>query len=158
VNWDAISAIAEVVGVIAIIASLIYVGKQINQNTKIARANIVHETNATALRIQELIAQDASLANIYKLGSSGVSLEGTDLERFIAIVHMYMTWLEDTDSQYVAGLYFEEDDEEDLVDYMSRDFAQLFSTPEIRRWWHESGKVAFRPSFVQKMDKHVVDG
>ena len=154
-NWDAISAVAEVIGVIAVIASLIYVGLQIRQNTTIARANIVHETSTAAVRIHELIAQDATLADIYRKGTNGISLEGTELDRLIALVHMYVTWLEDVDSQYVAGLYFDEDDEEDLVDYMSRDFAALFSTPEVRRWWHEGGKLAYRPSFIKKMDKHV---
>jgi hypothetical protein len=155
VNWEAISAIAEVVGVIAVIASLIYVGLQVKQNTEIARANIVHETNATSLRVNELIAQDASLAAIYRKGTNGVSLEGTDLERFTALVGMYVVWLEDVDSQYTSGLYFDEDDDEDLVDYMSRDFARLFSTPEVRHWWHKIGKLEYRPSFIEKMDKHI---
>ncbi|MGI9272390.1 MAG: hypothetical protein ACR2QT_11485 [Woeseiaceae bacterium] len=154
-NWDAISALAEVIGVIAVIASLIYVGFQIKQNTEIARANIVHETSATALRIHELIAQDASLADIYRRGTSGTSLKEPDLGRFIALVHMYLTWLEDVDSQYGAGLYFDEDDDEDLVDYMARDFGSLFSTPAVCEWWHTRGKLAYRPSFVQKVDKHV---
>jgi len=154
-NWDAINAVAEVLGVIAVIASLVYVGLQIRQNTEIARANIVHETSTAAIRIHELIAQDSTLADIYRKGTNGISLEGTDLERFIALVHIYVTWLEDVDSQYVSGLYFDEDDDEDLVDYMSRDFSGLFSTPEVRSWWHEGGKLAYRPSFIEKMDKHV---
>ena len=44
-NWDAVIAVAEIVGVMAVIASLIYVAMQIRQNTAIARANIVHETS-----------------------------------------------------------------------------------------------------------------
>lgn len=154
-NWEAISAVAEVIGVIAVIASLIYVGLQIKQNTEIARANIVHETNTASLRIKELIAQDPSLAEIYKQGTNGISLNGVDLERFTALVGIYVTWLEDIDSQYRSGLYFDEEDDEDLVDYMSRDFARLFSTPEVRSWWHETGKLEYRPSFNEKMNKHI---
>ena len=78
-----------------------------------------------------------------------------DLGRFLALVHMYMTWLEDVDSQYSAGLYFDEDDDEDLVDYMARDFGRLFSTPAACKWWHNDGKLAYRPSFVRKVDKHI---
>lgn len=73
-NREAVSAIAEIVGVIAVIASLIYVGLQIKQNSAIARANIVHETNTAALRIQGLIAQDAALAAIYKKDTSNIPL------------------------------------------------------------------------------------
>ena len=32
-NWDAITAIAEVIGVIAVVISLVYVGMQVRQNT-----------------------------------------------------------------------------------------------------------------------------
>jgi hypothetical protein len=154
-NWEAVGAVSEVVGMIAVIASLIYVGRQVKQNTEIARANIVHETSATSLRINELIAQDPSLADIYKQGTSGISLQATDLERFTALVGMYLVWLEDVDSQYASGLYFDEDDDEDLVDYMAREFTRLFSTPEVRRWWHETGRSGYRPSFIEKMDKHI---
>jgi hypothetical protein len=70
-NWEAASAIAEILGVIAVIGSLIYVGRQINQNTWIARANIVHETGALSNQIFQLIAQDSELADIYDSGKVG---------------------------------------------------------------------------------------
>ncbi len=106
-NWEAAGAIAEILGVIAVIGSLIYVGRQINQNTQIARANIVHETAILSNQIFQLIAQDSELADIYGRGTTGVSLNGVDLQRFTALVTMYMTWLEDIDSQATAGLYFD---------------------------------------------------
>lgn len=155
VNWDAVLAITEVVGVVAVIASIIYVAVQIRQNTSIARATIVHETNTSAMRVPELIAQDAELADIYRKGLDGESLQGADLVRFTALVEIYLTWLEDVDSQYMSNLYFDEDDDEDLVDYMSRDFGPMFSTPEVRKWWHEYAKSKYRPSFVRKVERHV---
>ncbi len=108
VNWDAVLAITEVVGVVAVIASIIYVAVQIRQNTSIARATIVHETNTSAMRVPELIAQDAELADIYRKGLDGESLQGADLVRFTALVEIYLTWLEDVDSQYMSNLYFDE--------------------------------------------------
>ena len=64
-------------------------------------------------------------------------------------------WLEDVDSQYSSGLYFDEDDDEDLVDYMSRDFLRMFSTPEVRDWWRTTAQHEYRPSFIAKMNKHI---
>ena len=101
-NWEAAGAIAEILGVIAVIGSLIYVGRQINQNTQIARANIVHETATLSNQVFQLIAQDSELADIFGRGTTGVSLNGVDLQRFTALVTMYMTWLEDIDSQSTA--------------------------------------------------------
>ena len=36
-NWEAIGAIGEVIGALAVVASLIYLASQIRQNNKLAR-------------------------------------------------------------------------------------------------------------------------
>ncbi len=43
-NWDAISAIAEVLGAVAVVASLVYVGRQVAQNTAMMRVAASSET------------------------------------------------------------------------------------------------------------------
>jgi len=154
-NWEAVSAIAEILGVIVVIGSLIYVGRQINQNTQIARANIVHDTNTLSNQIFQLIAQDSELADIYDRGTTGVSLNGVDLRRFTALVTIYMTWLEDIDSQTTAGLYFDTPGDESTIEYMSREFSCFFSTPEVRHWWHDSGKIGYHHDFIRKTDRHI---
>ncbi len=154
-NWDAVIGISEVIGVIAIIASLVYVGTQIRQNNLIARATIIHDTGAVSMRIAELVAQDAELAAIYQKGTHGESLTGTDLVRFLALVDMYLTWLEDVDCQFEADLYFQEDGLEDIVDAQSGDLAEFFSTPEARQSWKNELKHIYRPSFVNKIDKYI---
>jgi hypothetical protein len=42
-NWDAVSAIAEIIGVLLIVASLAYVARQLSQNTAIMRASAASE-------------------------------------------------------------------------------------------------------------------
>jgi hypothetical protein len=44
VNWDAISAIAEITGAVVVVASLVYVGRQIWQNTAMMRVSAASET------------------------------------------------------------------------------------------------------------------
>lgn len=46
-NWDAIGAIAESVGAIGVIVSLIYLALQVRQNTKQVRLSRVQETSST---------------------------------------------------------------------------------------------------------------
>ncbi len=43
-NWDAISAIAEITGAVVVVASLVYVGRQIGQNTAMMRVSAASET------------------------------------------------------------------------------------------------------------------
>jgi hypothetical protein len=155
VSWDAIIATSEVISAIAIIASLIYVAVQIRQNNSIARSTIIHGTNSDAMRFPELIVQNAEVAAIYQKGTNGESLTGNDLVRFLGLIEVYLIWLEDSDSQAEVGLFFQDDELVDFVDYMSGDFAPFFSTPEARRWWHGDAKHYWRPSFARKISKYV---
>ena len=43
-NWDAISAIAEIIGAVVVVASLIYVGRQVAQNTAMMRVGAASES------------------------------------------------------------------------------------------------------------------
>ena len=46
-NWDAVGAIAESVGALGVIVSLIYLALQVRQNTTQDRINRFHETSST---------------------------------------------------------------------------------------------------------------
>ena len=47
-NWEAIGTIAEVVGAIAVVLSLIYVATQIKQNTEASRAHFCDSVSRIA--------------------------------------------------------------------------------------------------------------
>lgn len=153
-NWDAIAAVAEIIGVIAIIASLFYVAVQIRQNNVIARATIISTTNSDSMRMSELVAQDAELAEIFDKGTNGVSLTGVERTRFIMLLEMYLVWLENVDSQSEADLYFVWDEVEDVVVHMTDELAEWFSTPEARQWWTRN-RPGYRPGFARKVDRCI---
>jgi hypothetical protein len=154
-NLEMILAVSEVIGAVAIIASLIYVAAQIRQSTTIARATIIHATNSDAMRFQELIAQNAELAAIYEKGTTGISLAGTELVRFLALVDMSLLWLEDIDSQHKEGLYFQDESLEDVVDKLAVEVLPFFSTPEVREWWRTTQSQTYFPDFAERIDRHL---
>ena len=88
-------------------------------------------------------------------GTHGESLTGTDLVRFLALVEMYILWLEDVDSQFRADLHYQDGQLEDIVDKLSAEFTAMSSTPEVRQWWHDDAKQTYLTSFVEKIDQHV---
>ena len=80
-NWDAIVAIVEVIGLLAIVASLVYLAIQvrqnstlISQNTFVARSLMVHETSVFYARFFELIAESSELASIYRIYASDIAI------------------------------------------------------------------------------------
>jgi len=46
-NWDAIGSIAEYIGAIGVILSLVYVGRELRQSNKMARSATRQEMTAT---------------------------------------------------------------------------------------------------------------
>jgi hypothetical protein len=89
-NWEAITAIAELLGVAAVLATLIYLARQVKQANQEAR-------DATAWRITESIAQlvhelnsDSETAEIWCKGVDEFdSLSRVERERFVAMVAMW---------------------------------------------------------------------
>jgi hypothetical protein len=87
VNWQAVSAVAEVAGAIAVVASLLYLAMQVRQNTKQARLAAqqatVHELGH-ALRAQ---AHDRQWAELLSRAIQG--LDGLDpVERVQFLSHV----------------------------------------------------------------------
>ena len=150
-NWDAVIAIAEIVGVVALIASLIYVAVQIRQNTDIARATIVHQTSVSFSRFHELLAADAELTDIYLRGIDGEDLSKIDARRFESLIEITMAYLEDVDHQYKSDLYFDEEDDIDLVLYIAPTYRQFFASPLFRDWWKRVAPDSTTPSLYFKI-------
>jgi hypothetical protein len=159
-NWAAVSGVAEVLGLLVIVASLIYVAIQIRQNSsllrqnsELARAAMVHETNASSTEMYALIAQSNELASIFERGKSNDSLNDIELARYLSLIQIRLAWLEDVDSQYKAGLYFDEDDDEDLIEYMAPDIREILSPDAVCDWWFKGAKYKYAPSFMEKIEK-----
>jgi hypothetical protein len=159
-NWVAVVAIVELVGMLAVVISLIYLAIQvrqnselIEQNTFVARSSMVHETSVFYARFFELVAENSDLARIYRKGLAGESIEPDEVTRFESLLEVYFTSLEDHDHQYRAGLYFDEDDDTDLVEYMAPAFREMLSCRYGSEWWERIGKDRSTPSFYEKIQK-----
>lgn len=152
-NWDATIAITEIAGLFAIIVSLIYVAAQIRQNTAIARSNIVHGTTESYSRFFELLASDVELADIFRRAIAEENLNETEIIQFSSLLEVYFAQLEDVDHQFRSNLYFDEDDDEDIVDFMAPQYRPFLDSPVGRLWWYNSGMYSSTPSFAAKINK-----
>ena len=63
-NWDAIGAGGEILGAIAVVATLFYLTRQINQSTKVARANLSKDLFLTSRSAIWDMATNPELAQI----------------------------------------------------------------------------------------------
>jgi hypothetical protein len=160
VNWEAIIAIVEVVGLLAIVVSVIYVAVQVRQNSDligqnilVARSAMVHETSILYSRFFELIAESPDLASIYRRGINSEELDPDEVVRFESLIEVYFTFLEDSDHQYKSDLYFDEDDLVDIIEFMAPSFRDMLSCKYGSEWWDRTAKAKNTPSFYNKIQK-----
>ena len=83
-NWDAISAISEFVGVALIVASMIYVARQLRQTNTMMRINAASERLERDYEIVAPIIESGELAEIWLKGASEfASLRPEDQQRLL---------------------------------------------------------------------------
>jgi hypothetical protein len=63
-NWDAIGALAELVGAGGVVLTLAYLARQIAQTNRIARASVVRELQQRYHELYELVASDVGVAEL----------------------------------------------------------------------------------------------
>ena len=87
-NWEAIGAIGETVGAIAVFATLIYLAMQIRQNTSSVRAAAVDAAITHVSNIRQGIFASADVADIYVEGSKDpTALDEKSLVRYRLLTH-----------------------------------------------------------------------
>lgn len=95
-NWDALGAIAELVGAIAVVLTLIYLAVQIRQSSKLVEQNTrmldISHANATREAMNEvsrIIAADGQAGRLYWAGlADRNALEEQDRQRFDSMQYL----------------------------------------------------------------------
>ena len=83
-NWEAIGAIGEVGGAIAVVMTLVYLARQIRQSTQATRIAAYHQAQEQTWSVGAAISTDSRLAEILaKASAEGIdALEVPDRVRF----------------------------------------------------------------------------
>ena len=71
VNWDAITAIAEIIGVTAVVVSLVYLAIQVRQNTAQLKIDNLRETVRGTLDTNWYYHRDAAAFEAFRSGVAG---------------------------------------------------------------------------------------
>jgi hypothetical protein len=91
-----LSDLAQVIGAIGIIVSILYLAVQIRQNTRALRLSVHHAMSDAHSHYLTLIAQDADLARLYRAGAADfAALSEEDRSRFDLLLHHVFITFED---------------------------------------------------------------
>jgi len=146
VNWDAVGAIAELLGALGVIASLLYVGVQIRENSRVVQASTSQAVADSAQARLLAVAGSLSLAStLAKLSESPTELSSAEALQANYMRTASFKGFENQFFQFRQGLLTEDT----WRGYQFFLLANL-SAPEVREWWNRS-KAGFDSSFR----KHV---
>jgi hypothetical protein len=125
--------IGELVSVIAVIGTLIYVGVQVRQNTLAVKSSTLQNISENQLNVHGLIAAHGDLADIvFKAATGRGSDEGTDRFRFTAWMHTAVRSLENAFFQHREGAL-----DERTWRALCRQYAPILRAGLNAKYWEE---------------------
>jgi hypothetical protein len=151
-DWDAIGAVGEIIGALAVLVTLVYLARQIRQNTGALRAAALNSSIQAASLIRSEMFNSEELSELFLLGSSRPDeLDEVQAYRFRNIVSNMLWAIWNFYSQYRYA---------DLSDeaWQSQKYVivRILSTPGGARYWEQS-KQEFDTQFVEVIDQILTD-
>jgi hypothetical protein len=146
-NWEAIGAVGEIVGALAVFLTLIYLAMQIRQNTLSVRAAAVDASISHVSNIRESIFASADITDIYvEGGKDPFSLEEKPLVRYRLLIHNILLAISNIHEQSkLTGLSQSSwESQEPIIE-------RIVSTPG-GAWFWENYRHEFEESFRQEVD------
>jgi hypothetical protein len=108
-NWEAISAVSQMIGSIAVVFSVLYLGIQVHRSTRVAKL-AAQDAAAAALRnVTAPFAENAELARIWRLGLEDIkALSAEEQARFFHSTYQFLKAFETIHFHHVYGLMDEQ--------------------------------------------------
>ncbi|MBD2168528.1 hypothetical protein H6G04_29545 [Calothrix membranacea FACHB-236] len=137
-----IQTITNIIQAIAVIISLLYLARQVRDNTRATKSATYHSIINAFATLEALITQEEELANIYQNGLNNIEqLNKNQLNRFNKIIASYFNLYESLYYQYKNHIL----DEELWMGWCRYMHSQL-EAPGIYRWWQSKSHL-FNKSF-----------
>ena len=140
-NWDAVGAIAEFLGALGVIASLIYVGMQIRENSRVVQASTSQAVADSAQARLLAVAQSLSLASTLAKLDTPSAVSSAEQVQVNYLRTASFKGFENQFFQYRQGLLRGDT-------WNGYEFFLLANlrAPDVQQWWSRS-KDGFDPAF-----------
>lgn len=137
----------EIIGAVAVIFSILYLARQINQNTALARAENQRELLNTAHLWHPLATTPGLTADIRGGLNRYSELDPDTQARFHHFMHPLVNHIEAVFRMHRQGLI-----EDDSCERWMAGLIGIISTPGGSSWW-EHVKVMIGPEFIEELDR-----
>jgi hypothetical protein len=148
-NWEAIGAVAEVLGALAVVVSLLYLAAQVRRSADATHAASRYATANLTTGILVPIACDAEVASIFRRGQMDPdSLTDDEGFRFDVLLYAIFDQWETMFSQVQRGAM----SEEDWAKYENSIIGGYLAQPGSQRFW-ETASDMYSVPFREYVDQ-----
>jgi len=156
-NLQDLGAIGDLVGGLAVVVSLVYVGyqirqnsAQIEQNSRQLEAAMYQQTADAFMRWQALLAQDAELADIWKRSFVEEMRNPVERTRFHSLIGILFTECENNFFQIEFGAM-----RRDPLNHSRDLIVRALGSPEGASWWRRQAASVLTPEFRSTVERLV---
>ena len=147
-NWDAVGAIGEMIGALAVVVSVIYLAFQIRDNTRASVVSVVQDAINAYSEQESLVASTPDLAHIILRGRASFSNlspeEGLRFDSYYSVTfQVFEGWY--TGSDRAVSLPKEQ------VEVTETILRNHLRHPGVREWW-EKAREEFPKGFAAWVD------
>lgn len=141
-NWDALGAIGEIIGAIAVVITLLYLASQAKSNSLAINRAAVQATLMGRGESTRFLASDPAISELMWRGSDHPeTLEPEEWLRFFLICGSIVRPIELAYLDYAAGCM-----DDDLWAGQEQTVIFWFSKPGVKRWLEQYGQTLY-PEF-----------
>ena len=149
-NWDAISAISQLIGSIAVVFSVLYLAIQVHRSTRVAKVAAQDAAAAAVRDVTNTFMKNADMARIWRTGLENLdSLSAEEQARFSHAAHQFLKALETIHYHHANDLM-----DEQLWCGWQELLRHYITAPGIARYWELRSplfSVRFR-EFVSQLE------
>lgn len=160
-NWEAIGAVGEIVGAMAVVASLAYLAIQIRHNTRqleeqsrTHRLSALIATESSFQQFRGFVSQNPQLAGVWRRGlASWDSLTPDEATQFDYLcTDFFWSWA-NIWIKVQEAVFFE-----DAWVQVRADFVNHLRYPGIQQWWSsEANRQKYFDGFVEYASQCIAD-
>ena len=146
-----LSDLAQVIGAVAVVVSILYLAVQIRQNTRALRLTVHHAMSDAHGQYLGLLAQDPNLFHLFREGAADLaSLSEEDQARLNLLLHQIFIEFEDAYYHLREGAL-----PGPLAERLSKILPVWLAQPGLRAWF-EAQKNLMSDEFVRYVEAEVL--
>ncbi len=152
-NWDALGAIGEVVGAIAVVVTLLYVARQIRQANAQTQAQARYSFIEAYGEMNTSITNSKDVASIFRRGFTGETLDPDEHYQFFALAGQFLNTWSVLFDLHEDGLL-----PENQWTMVRLDIITMMNEPGGRDFWEKHGRHGVHKAFRDAVDEALDSG